>query len=103
MPVASISRAAPFGRRVESIGTWGTPTLAISVMRFPSTTISTGPRGGPPAPSISGAARGAGGAVDQRGAADDERGERAAALVPIGGKFGIVPLFVAQVARCGGV
>ena len=57
IPVASISRVAPEGRPSARIGRPGKPTLAIRAMRFPSMTMSTGPRGGAPVPSMSVAAR----------------------------------------------
>ena len=52
MPVPSIS-LAPFAGRLRSlIGTPGKPTLTTSVMRLFCTTMSIGPRGGAPVPSI---------------------------------------------------
>ncbi len=52
MPDTSISRVAPSGRRLSLIGAIGKPTARISTIRSFSTTMSTGPRGGPPAPSM---------------------------------------------------
>ena len=47
------SRSRPSGSRFGRSGSPGVPALRIAVMRLPSTTMSTGPRGGPPVPSIS--------------------------------------------------
>ena len=52
MPVASISLVPFAGRPRSPIGTLGKPTLATSLMRSCAITMSTGPRGGAPVPSI---------------------------------------------------
>ena len=44
-------------------------------------------------------ARRTAGAVDEGRATNDELRERARAFVAIGGEFGIVPLFIAEIAR----
>ena len=53
--MASISLVLPvpiLGRFDSSIGTFGAPTLATSTILLFSITMSTGPAGGPPVPSI---------------------------------------------------
>src|SRR5690606_25667931 len=52
MPWASISRVAPCGRRSSRMGSPGAPTPRISVIRFRSMTMSAGPQGGAPVPSM---------------------------------------------------
>ena len=52
MPVASTSRSAFCGARSLRSGSPGVPALRIDWMRLPETTMSTGPTGGAPEPSM---------------------------------------------------
>src|SRR5262245_12966748 len=52
LPLASLSFTPLAGRFDSLMATLGKPTLLISLIRLFSTTMSTGPIGGAPAPSI---------------------------------------------------
>lgn len=52
MPVASISWSASRGARSAFSGRPGQPACSTSVILSPSMTMSTGPRGGAPVPSM---------------------------------------------------